>query len=275
MPAVGSRSARNGETRGGPGQQPRDVALGARLVRLLERDVAVGIDERGGLRPCRRTGKRTARRSSRCRRRPGSAGCRARPELAVDPADVVAAGPVAGETQAEIDEVVRVGCSQDVPFVLDDGDIADVGGVGATQSRTPGPLGDRGPPLACASGGSTVRRARASANCRQDVRLEARAGSGSRGSAACSSSSAEAAVEQGLVPGGEGDGLSDGDPLDPPQADTSRPAQARAARTLTGCSFLRQLIEDALRIGCFFRRRREGNELFEVRLASSYFFATT
>src|SRR4051812_2861290 len=76
--------------------------------------------------------------------------------------------------------------------------------------------------------------------------LRPRAGSGSRGRANCSSASVNAAVAQGLVPVGGGEGLSDGDPLDPPHADTSRLTPARAARTLTGCLLLRQLIEDAL-----------------------------
>src|SRR4051794_9413231 len=68
--------------------------------------------------------------------------------------------------------------------------------------------------------------------------FSARAGSGASDGANCSSSSVDAAVEQGLTPPGGGEGVSDGEPLDPPQADTSRLTQARAARTLTGCYFL-------------------------------------
>ena len=43
------------------GEQARDVALGARLVGLFERDVAVGIDERGRLRLAVERKRRTAR----------------------------------------------------------------------------------------------------------------------------------------------------------------------------------------------------------------------
>ena len=97
-----------------------------------------------------------------------------------------------------------LGRSHDVALILDDGDIADVSGVGATQSRLV-PPSDRGPPLRLRFpvGPQCIEHAPARVAVRMCV-LRARAGSGSSGSAARSSSSAEAAVEQGLVPGGEG-----------------------------------------------------------------------
>ncbi len=114
------------------GQQPRDVAIGARAVLLLERDVAVGVDERRGLRlPVE--GEAERRRSAwtlsssvsvrRC--------AEARPEGAIDAADVIAAGAVAGESQAEVAEIVGVRRLDQIAFILNDGDLADVDRIGA------------------------------------------------------------------------------------------------------------------------------------------------
>ena len=112
------------------GQQPRDVALGARAVLLLERDVAVGVDERGRLRLRRRRRSRTATFSGTLSSSVSVEPCaEGGAERAVDAAHVVAAGAVAGEAQAEVAQVVGVGRLDEIAFVLDDGDLADVDGV--------------------------------------------------------------------------------------------------------------------------------------------------
>ncbi len=128
-----------------PGQQPGDVAVGAGAIFLLEGDVAVGVDERGGLglaeegepegdvqRDAVIVGEREAVAESRA-------------EGAVDPAHVVAAAAVAGEAQPEVAEVVDVGRLDEIALVLHDGNLADVDrvtsggrGVGTADAAGPG-----------------------------------------------------------------------------------------------------------------------------------------
>ena len=63
--------------------------------------------------------------------------------------DVVAAGGVAGEAQAEAAQIVGVGRQDQIAFVLDDGDLADVHGIARRRvtvglSRAQSRGGDRG-----------------------------------------------------------------------------------------------------------------------------------
>ena len=196
-------------------------------------------------------------------------------ERPVDAGDVVAAGGVAGEAQAEAASGRSVfGGRIEIAFVLDDRDVADVGGVARPPARR-----RRGVRVGLAErprrvvtpprDASTGRRGRAIAGCR-------------RGRSSCSS-------RAGGDVGGEEPGFSLRLRLARPRTDlsvwaaasgwrrgaarirrrriSSSPRRRRGEeslhrRLLLGC----HLLEDLLRVGRFLRRRRERHELLEVGL---------
>src|SRR6185312_4242709 len=103
-----------------------DVPFRARFVWLGEGDVAVRIDEGGGLRrpeegKCE--GHRDARAVVVGERLPiAERGA----EAGVGAGDVVAAGVVSGKAKPEVPQVVGIGRQNEVALVLNDGDVADV-----------------------------------------------------------------------------------------------------------------------------------------------------
>jgi hypothetical protein len=117
------------------GEQPRDISIGARAILLLERDVAVGVDEGGGL--CLAEEREPERdvqlNAVVVGKREAVAECG--PQPTVDATNVIAAGAVTSEAQAKVSQIVRVWRFDQVAIVLHDRDLADVDGLASAGTR--------------------------------------------------------------------------------------------------------------------------------------------
>ena len=130
-PVLGSRSARNGAIRGGPVSSRATLrsvlawSSSSKVTLPSELTNAVFASFRG-------EGEAEAHVHLDAvvvgQRRPCAEAC---PEGAIDPADVVAARHVAGESESEIAEVVGIWRLDQVAFILNDGDLANVDRIGA------------------------------------------------------------------------------------------------------------------------------------------------
>ena len=117
------------------GQKARHVALRAGAVFLLEGDVAIGVDERRGLPPPVEVERERDIRRSTVIVGERELATERGPETRGDAPDVISSGSVAGESQPEPAQVVRVGRRDEITVVLNDRDLADIDAVASGSLR--------------------------------------------------------------------------------------------------------------------------------------------